>query len=138
MTLLCLQEVVKSDVSVQTICLLSSKIIPYEVFGMWLRYFDGNLSYLHLIPAIRYSALLIPSGLGCSYDLAKHKDFGKILNEFIEDKSKYGLIFILFNIFKHLTTNSLFDLCLSQSSSSSLRLSFKCAVELLQIEYKPT
>ena len=39
--------------------------------------------------AIRYSALLIPSGLGCNYDLATHKDLGKILNEFIEDRSEY-------------------------------------------------
>jgi len=38
------------------------------------------------VESIRYSALLIPSGLGCSYDLANHKDLGKILNEFIEDR----------------------------------------------------
>eukprot|EP00795_Rhopilema_esculentum_P011389 gene11389-21587_t len=38
------------------------------------------------VESIRYSALLIPSGLGCCYDLANHKDLGKILTEFIEDK----------------------------------------------------
>ena len=41
--------------------------------------------------AIRYSALLIPSGLGCCYDLANHKDLGKILTEFIEDKSELSI-----------------------------------------------
>eukprot|EP00794_Sanderia_malayensis_P018283 gene18283-20106_t len=38
------------------------------------------------VESIRYSALLIPSGLGCLYDLVKHEHLGKIINEFIEDK----------------------------------------------------
>ena len=55
----------------------------------------GTVTYIHLfLLAIRYSALLIPSGLGCSYDLANHKDLGKILNEFIEDRSKWVSLII--------------------------------------------
>lgn len=38
------------------------------------------------VESIRYSAMLIPSSIGSLYDLAKHKDLGKIINEFIEDK----------------------------------------------------
>ena len=38
------------------------------------------------VEPLRYSALLVPSGLGCLYDLAEHKELAKILNVFIEDK----------------------------------------------------
>ncbi|XP_057312792.1 glutamine amidotransferase-like class 1 domain-containing protein 1 [Hydractinia symbiolongicarpus] len=38
------------------------------------------------VEPLRYSALLIPSGIGCLYDLAEHRDLAKIINLFIEDK----------------------------------------------------
>lgn len=84
------------------------------------------------VEALRYSALLIPSGLGCFNDLAENEDLAKIINFFIEENKPicaigYG-VSALFSAqdkktsswsFKKysLTGPSLYEMCLLENFS---------------------
>ena len=55
----------------------------------WLKEFQSKPfsvpAKLEEVDALRYSALLIPSGLGCLYDLASNSALNNCINSFMED-----------------------------------------------------